>query len=424
MMYIVMTVLLIALFILMIFENQLDLIVENSLLKTQDTSRNIQQEIESLVVDDFSDWETVEVSITANLADNNIKTFSIFDEEGRVLSRKGSVNDEITEATIKELQIINEALTRRAFENKSIMQKLVGQDLEISITFLFGQGQLGVLIFSLPMESIDIWLSRLYRQVFFIGVLIIFINGGFALYFFVKIFQPLSILVKASRKIEKGDLEVRVNIRQWDEIGELALAFNEMGVAIRRMHDEAKGANPLTGMPGNIRIAEEIDNRIGDHRIFAVLYSDLDNFKAYNDKYGFSKGDEAILYVRDCLTIAAGKNSEAHIFLGHEGGDDFVAVMDYEQWKPFADAFLEIFDAGVPAFYNHADARNGYIESVTRQGVPAKFPLMSISIAVVSNRYRNYEHHAELVQAAAEVKKLAKKTDGSGYAEDLRGPDA
>jgi diguanylate cyclase (GGDEF)-like protein len=155
--------------------------------------------------------------------------------------------------------------------------------------------------------------------------------------------------------------------------------------------------------------------------IFAVLYSDLDNFKAYNDKYGFSKGDEAINYVKECLLATREELGDQGAFVGHEGGDDFVTIVDYALWRNFAQSFLERFDSGVHQFYSESDSRHGYIDALNRQGQKMRFPLMSISVAVVSNKSRQFSHHAELVQVAAEVKKLAKKKEGSHYVEDTRG---
>ena len=148
-----------------------------------------------------------------------------------------------------------------------------------------------------------------------------------------------------------------------------------MSVALQRMRDEAKGANPLSGLPGNITIASYIDDCLNKGKIICVLYCDLDNFKAYNDKYGFTKGDEAILYTRDCLLTAAKRKDIRNVFVGHEGGDDFVVVTEFEHWEIFAKSFITSFDRGIFQFYNSIDARNGFIESVNRRGERQRFPL-------------------------------------------------
>jgi GGDEF domain-containing protein len=186
------------------------------------------------------------------------------------------------------------------------------------------------------------------------------------------------------------------------------------------MRDEAKGANPLSGLPGNITIAKYIDDFLASGRIVCVLYCDLDNFKAYNDKYGFTKGDEAILYTRDCLLAVARRRDMQNIFVGHEGGDDFVVICEYEYWENFAKAFITTFDRGIYQFYNSVDARNGFIESINRRGERQRFPLMSVSIAVVTNKTRPFKRHAGMIQVAAELKKYVKSMDGSCYAIDRR----
>jgi GGDEF domain-containing protein len=231
---------------------------------------------------------------------------------------------------------------------------------------------------------------------------------------------PIRKLNEATHLISQGQLEIRVPIVRDDEIGHLASSFNEMSVALQRMRDEAKGANPLTGLPGNLTIAKYIDDCLNAHRTIAVLYCDLDNFKAYNDKYGFTRGDDAILYTRDCLVAASKRKDVANAFIGHEGGDDFVVIIDYEYWEIFAKAFITTFDRGVFQFYNSIDARNGFIESINRKGERQRFPLMSISVAVVANKNRPYRRHAEMIAVAAEVKKYVKSQDGSCYAIDRR----
>lgn len=421
-MYLAMTIALISLFVILIFENQTDLIVQNAVLKSQEKSRELLKVLEGVLGDPLI-WKNDRQGLRQRLAELEIDQYRIFSENGEILldsSRQASDGW----ASDDEFQEINEVLTRRTFEGKVIVQKIEGRTLRVFLSFPLTNVTFGVLRFGLEMEDIGEWMNRLYRQVLLVVALVILINGGFALYLFVKIFRPLGVLVQAARTIQSGDLEMRVPIHQNDEIGELAQSFNEMGAAIARMHDEARGANPLSGLPGNRRIMQEIDTRIESGQTFAVLYMDLDHFKAYNDKYGFAKGDEVILYVRDCLVKTQEEIGMSSIFLGHEGGDDYVVVIDYSRWREFAELFIRKFDAEIPRFYSPQDAKVGYIESVTRQGTPARFPLMSISVAVVSNRWKKYTHHAQLVQTAAQVKKVAKAKEGSSYAEDLRGEDS
>jgi GGDEF domain-containing protein len=272
----------------------------------------------------------------------------------------------------------------------------------------------------LLMKDIDKQMTYLYRQCFVIALLIITLHVAFAMLLSKMVLMPLRKLNEATLRIAQGDLAIRVPIVRDDEIGRLASSFNEMSVAIQRMRDEARGANPLTGLPGNITIAKYIDECLIKGRIICVLYCDLDNFKAYNDKYGFTKGDDAILYTRDCLAAVAKRKDMSNIFVGHEGGDDFVVICDFQFWEAYAKAFITLFDRGIYQFYNSVDARNGFIESVNRRGERQRFPLMSVSVAVVSNKMRTFHRHAEMIQIAAEVKKYVKSIDGSCYAIDRR----
>jgi GGDEF domain-containing protein len=253
-----------------------------------------------------------------------------------------------------------------------------------------------------------------------IALLIIAIHFGFALLFSKMILFPLRKLNEATHLISQGKLDIRVPIVRDDEIGRLASSFNEMSVALQRMRDEARGANPLTGLPGNLAIAKYIDDSLIAGRVICVLYCDLDNFKAYNDKYGFTKGDEAILYTRDCLMAMGKRKDMKNVFVGHEGGDDFVIICDYQYWEEIAKSFITLFDRGIYQFYNSIDARNGFIESINRRGERQRFPLMSVSVAVVTNKTRPFRRHAEMIQVAAEVKKYVKSIDGSCYAIDRR----
>ena len=186
------------------------------------------------------------------------------------------------------------------------------------------------------------------------------------------------------------------------------------------MREQDRGANPLTGLPGNISIAQEIDRRLRAGEDIAVVYADLDNFKSYNDKYGFTRGDDVILYTRDCFQEATKAQNAQGIFNGHEGGDDFVSVLPYSIWEPYCKNIIAYFSHDITQFYNETDAKNGYIDSVSRQGEKMRFPLMTISLAVVGNHLRPFSSHVELVSVAAEMKKVVKKMEGSSYAIDRR----
>jgi GGDEF domain-containing protein len=409
----------------MVYENQTELIRDNAILNSKVRASNLKYGMDNILKNDGS-LSREHINQILKEADKlSINTITLFDENGRVyVSIKDGTRIKKSKANIEELKMINMAITKRTFGNKLFYHKVNRKDKTIGlyIPFTFSKNNTGVAFIRLFMGDITKAMKNLLKQSILIAIVIIIIHSVFAMVLAKMILLPIRQLNEATMSISHGDLDIRVPIVRTDEIGQLSSSFNEMSIALKRMRDEAKGANPLTGLPGNLAIARFINSSLDKGKIICVLYCDLDNFKAYNDKYGFTKGDEAILYTRDCLVSVAKRNDMKNIFLGHEGGDDFVVICDFEYWEQFAKAFTTTFDRGIYQFYNSTDARNGFIESVNRQGERQRFPLMSISVAVVTNKYRPFSKHAEMVQVAAEVKKFIKKqdSDGSKYAIDRR----
>ncbi len=187
-----------------------------------------------------------------------------------------------------------------------------------------------------------------------------------------------------------------------------------------RRNAEMRAASPLTNLPGNTRIDEEISNRMAAGATFAVCYFDLDNFKAYNDAYGFLRGDDAILALARSLQTAVLDAGKPTPFLGHVGGDDFVVVCDVSQAEPLCAQTLELFDAVVPSLYDSDDAQRGHVALTDRQGNLRKFPLVSVSAGIASTGRRQFSDHRQVVAVATEMKNVAKATPGSSVAVDRR----
>lgn len=179
-------------------------------------------------------------------------------------------------------------------------------------------------------------------------------------------------------------------------------------------------ANPLTHLPGNASIMEEIQTRIDSGKIFAVGYADLDKFKIYNDKYGFEKGDEIIRATARILVETVQELSPEDGFVGHIGGDDFVFICPDEQADKISQTIINKFDALSPTFYNEEDRALGYIFGRDRQGNEIKTPLVSISIGIVSNKNNPINHVAQIGEIGAELKKFAKSIEKSVYIRDQR----
>lgn len=178
--------------------------------------------------------------------------------------------------------------------------------------------------------------------------------------------------------------------------------------------------NPLTGLAGNVLLTEELKYRLRTGVDFALLYVDLDNFKAFNDTYGFSRGDRVIKLVAEALVEAVRVHGTGADFIGHIGGDDFAVLTAPEVIEDLCKMVIELFDQRVRMLYDHEDFVRGYLQAVDRQGVPRRFPIISISIGVVTTRNHSFADHDEISRIAAEMKQFAKQQPGSSYAVDAR----
>ena len=178
--------------------------------------------------------------------------------------------------------------------------------------------------------------------------------------------------------------------------------------------------SPLTGLPGNVQIHAELKKRISNKEEFSVLYLDLDNFKAYNDVYGFLKGDEIIKFTADTIMTSIHSLIPNNSFIGHIGGDDFIAIVPTLNCEDVCKDIIANFDANVVRFFTEDDVEKGYIEVANRKGVIEQFPLTSISIGVVEADVGRFANILEIGEVGAQVKHMAKSVMGSSYAIDRR----
>jgi diguanylate cyclase (GGDEF)-like protein len=181
-----------------------------------------------------------------------------------------------------------------------------------------------------------------------------------------------------------------------------------------------RAQSPLTRLPGNVRIQEEIELRVRKQTHFALLYCDLDNFKAYNDKYGFLEGDRVIQMTARVLQDVAVELGGQDTFVGHVGGDDFVVIAELGQEQAIAEAVIARFDVEIPAAYDEEDRARGFIETLSRRGELQRFPIVGVSIGIATTERRTYSHYAEAVAIATEMKTFTKKQAGSSWAVDVR----
>jgi diguanylate cyclase (GGDEF)-like protein len=188
---------------------------------------------------------------------------------------------------------------------------------------------------------------------------------------------------------------------------------------IRRVEADSS-LSPLTRLPGNLAIEMELRRRLQDREPFAVLYLDLDNFKAFNDVYGFTHGDEAIQLVARIATDVVRRFGSPTDFVGHIGGDDFILVTRSDAGEAIAQEIIQEFDRGIRSLYSPKDLRAGYIETRDRRGTLNRFPVMTLSIALVANDRGQIANYAQVGEAAAELKRYAKSMAGSVFVKEKR----
>ena len=173
--------------------------------------------------------------------------------------------------------------------------------------------------------------------------------------------------------------------------------------------------SPLTGLPGNVQIQTEMKKRLLKKEKFAVLYFDLDNFKAYNDVYVFANGDEIIKFTARVISKNIHGVENSNNFIGHIGGDDFVSIIDPTDYDYLCKQIINEFDLGAATYYNEEDDDRGYVEVANRKGIIEQFPLTTISIAVVEADVDRFTNTLEIGEVSAQVKHKAKTILGSTY---------
>jgi diguanylate cyclase (GGDEF)-like protein len=237
-----------------------------------------------------------------------------------------------------------------------------------------------------------------------------------------SIVKPIKALNRATREIIKGNLGNIVDVHTSDEIEDLANAFNLMSYSLKEMKERAVDANPLTGLPGNQGIFQEIQKRIYEKRKFVLFHSDLDRFKVFNDHYGLGKGDLALKKTAELLQDAVlAKHPDD--FIGHQGGDDFVIITQPQRAAELAETVCRRFDKEVVStLYAKEDLKNGYTMHLDRrrftetgEEIMVKFPLLAISLAGVSSAKKDFADYFDCMNSAVEVKKEVKKNPVSSF---------
>ncbi len=189
--------------------------------------------------------------------------------------------------------------------------------------------------------------------------------------------------------------------------------------ALRRAR-QLRDVSPLTGLPGNSEITRQVERLVHDGEPFALIHADLDHFKAYNDRYGFLRGDEAIKRTADALADVMTGYDQGTCFLGHVGGDDFVILTEAERAEEVAAVIIRGFDAMARSLYDDEDAARGWIEVEDRRSNRRAVEIMTISLGIATTSHRPLLTVAEASAIATEMKRAAKEDPRSAYRIDHR----
>ena len=232
----------------------------------------------------------------------------------------------------------------------------------------------------------------------------------------------IPIIVLSSREDNKFKMDLAKHYVEYYVAKSMGMQYLYYRIrTIFRLLVANRTISPLTGLPGNVQIQTELKKRLLRNEKFIVLYLDLDNFKAYNDVYGFLKGDQIIKFTASVILKNINSAAGEDIFVGHIGGDDFVAIIgETMSYEKICQDIISEFDSGVKNFFTEEDLKRGYLRVQNRKGKMEHFPITSISIGVVVSEENRFSNILEIGEVGAQVKHVAKKYKGSCYAIDRR----
>jgi len=248
-----------------------------------------------------------------------------------------------------------------------------------------------------------------------LSVMSLLVGLALALIITYNISNPLKELKKATGLIGEGQFEYNLKINRQDEIGSLAEAFGFMTERLKVLETLLLDASPLTGLPGNLAIEKEIARRFTEKKQFSLCHVDLDNFKPFADKYGYAWASEVIKEVADILSGHLQMRDNGGDFLGHVGGDDFIIISEPEKAGQICQKIVDEFDRRIMRFYSDKDRQKGFIVGKDRQGNQQMFPLVTVTIAIVTDDGTHYQGPLDMAKKAAELKEYAKTLPGSNY---------
>jgi len=347
---------------------------------------------------------------------------------GECIRQLGAVQDRRF-FSVNRLKLLHEeynAAFQKMFEYKGSINPLISRGFDMSIR----AGRTELNSYVRKMSSHAIWSQNRKRQIsaeigkrsrrelIIYSIVLIMLALLITMLITSNIVVSIKKLKKSTKLIAKGEFENLPVVKSNDELEELSSSFSKMALRLKQLEQILIDMSPLTRLPGNIVIEDTLRKRLGDGSLFAFCHFDLDNFKVFGDKYGYAMGSEVIKATAQIIGSSVAAYGAQDDFVGHIGGDDFVVVTTPERYEKICCAVIETFDRIVPDFYSPEDRSRGFIMGKTRQGVEAAFPIMTISIGVVTNRYRRLIDPLQIGEMSAELKECAKAKCGSNYVVD------
>ncbi len=341
-------------------------------------------------------------------------------EEVQELQEVGTIDrlyKEYEEIVTRETDLVKAGKMKKAYlisnvELKRLVDKIASSLGKMSANAKnyeeLKMGLISVIGPSVLLRTIILWIISIT-----VGVLI----GSLVTY---HITSSIHKLIVVTEHIAEGDFDYEPKIKTSDEIGSLSKAFISMGKRLKVLEGMYLDASPLTHLAGGLAIENILKKRLDSGEKFAFFLLDIDNFKAFNDQYGYARGNLVLRETAKIIEQAVREKGGQGDFVGHIGGDDFVVISIPERMHEIGNEIIKQFDARMPDFYDQKDRESGYIIGKNRQGVEIKFPIITFSIAVVTNERRRLTDPMEVSEIAAELKDYAKTFQKSNYVIDKR----
>ncbi len=217
-------------------------------------------------------------------------------------------------------------------------------------------------------------------------------------------------------------------VREWFEAGadEVITPLFEPAEQRSRLEgllqrtERTVAVHPSTRLPGTTEIERAIKRRLDENELFAVCYADIDHFKEFNDRYSYNNGDRVIYILSHILRDVVKGLCPKTGFVGHIGGDDFIFILPIGDVPDVCNEIISVFDTLMPYQYSTQDRRSGYFFGKDRRGQLHRVPLMTVSIGIVTNEHRHFNHPAQVSELATEMKSYAKTLPGSVFVVDRR----